>query len=168
MMDFLASLEQMKFSIWVLSSGSVWAYPTILTVHTFGMSIVAGIAALLSMRLLGVSPQTKLAPLDRVYPWMWWAFGINALTGSILMIADATTKLANPDFYIKLVFVFAGVGLLKMIRKSVFSNPNADSMPLPSNAKMLAWANIFCWFAAITAGRLLAYVGPVSGLNSPR
>ena len=76
MMDFLASLEQMKFSIWVLSSGSVWAYPTILTVHTFGMSIVAGIAALLSMRLLGVSPQTKLAPLDRVYPWMWWAFEI--------------------------------------------------------------------------------------------
>ena len=26
------------------------------------------------------------------------------------------------------------------------------------------WAALACWFGAITAGRLLAYVGPVSGL----
>jgi hypothetical protein len=30
-------------------------------------------------------------------------------------------------------------------------------------AKGLAWASLICWFGAITAGRLLAYVGPVSG-----
>jgi hypothetical protein len=27
----------------------------------------------------------------------------------------------------------------------------------------LAWASLICWFAAITAGRLLAYVGPNKG-----
>ena len=42
MMDFLASLENMQFSIWVRESGSLWAFPMILFMHTLGMSIVAG------------------------------------------------------------------------------------------------------------------------------
>jgi hypothetical protein len=49
--------------------------------------------------------------------------------------------------------------------KSVFADPNLDRGPLPSNAKLLAILSLFFWLGAITAGRLLAYVGPVSGLN---
>ena len=30
--------------------------------------------------------------------------------------------------------------------------------PVSGNAKMLAWASLGCWFGAIVAGRLLAYV----------
>src|SRR5262249_16998372 len=100
------------------------------------------------------------------YTLMWGGFVLNALSGTGLMLADATTKLRNPDFYIKMVFVFAGVGLLQLIRKKVFANPKLDSEPVSSDAKRLAWASLFCWLAAITAGRLLAYVGPVSGLAS--
>jgi hypothetical protein len=29
---------------------------------------------------------------------------------------------------------------------------------------MLAWVSIVCWFGAICAGRLIAYVGPVAGV----
>jgi hypothetical protein len=36
---------------------------------------------------------------------------------------------------------------------------------LPGNAKRLAWLSLVCWLGAITAGRLLAYLGPVSGLT---
>ena len=43
MMDFLTWLEQLPFSMWVLQSGSVWAYPSILTAHTIGMTVVAGL-----------------------------------------------------------------------------------------------------------------------------
>lgn len=164
--NFLRSLEDLGFSHWLLSSGTVWAYPTFITTHTFGMSVVAGIAAIICLRLLGVSPQTKIAPLEKLYPVMWGAFAINTATGLCLTIADATTKLYNADFYIKMVLVFAGVYLLTVIRKKIFRDPQLDKGPLPSSAKGLAWATIFCWFAAITAGRLLAYVGPVSGLNN--
>src|SRR5713226_9688006 len=104
MMDFLASLEQLRFSIWVLQSGSIWAYPTILTAHTLGMMIVAGISGVIDLRLLGVSPATPIKPLERLYPLMWLGFWINAITGTTLLIADATTKLPNPDFYVKMVF----------------------------------------------------------------
>lgn len=164
MMEFLSYLEHMKFSIWVLSSGSVWAYPTILTMHTIGMMIVAGVAGVVDLRLLGVSPTTPIRPLERLYPLMWTGFWINAVTGTTLMIADATTKLTNPDFGVKMVFVFSGVALLKIMRKQVFQDPQLDSGPVPGKAKRLAWLSLICWLGAITAGRLLAYLGPVSGV----
>src|SRR5437660_11997043 len=106
MMDFLAMLEQLPFSQWVLGSGSVWAYPTILTAHTLGMMILAGVTGVISLRLLGIAPTTPIKPLERLYPVMWFGFGLNAITGTILLIADATTKLTNPDFYVKMAFIF--------------------------------------------------------------
>jgi hypothetical protein len=164
MMAFLSYLEHLKFSVWVLSSGSVWAYPTILTMHTIGMGIVAGIAAVINLRLLGVSPAIPIRPLERLYPLMWSGFWINAVTGTTLMIADATTKLTNFDFYIKMVFVFSGVALIAIMRKKVFRDPDLDKRPVPPNIKRLAWLSLTCWVGAITAGRLLAYLGPVSGV----
>ena len=89
---------------------------------------------------------------------MWVAFGVNAVTGTMMLVADATTKLTTLDFYIKMAFVFAGLFILIRMRRQVFENPQLDQVPLSGNAKMLAWASLVCWFGAITAGRLLAYV----------
>jgi hypothetical protein len=128
------------------------------------MGIVAGIAAVINLRLLGISPAIPIRPLERLYPLMWSGFWINAVTGTTLMIADATTKLTNPDFGVKMVFVFAGVALIGIMRKKVFRDPELDKRPVPANIKRLAWLSLACWTGAITAGRLLAYLGPVSGV----
>jgi hypothetical protein len=164
MMQFLAALEQMPFSIWVRESGSIWAYPTILFMHTIGMATVAGLSAGIDLRLLGFS-QIPIRPLARLYPFMWWGFAINAVSGTILLIADATTKLTNPDFYVKMVFIFVGVAVLNIMRKKVFGDPGLDAAPVSRAAKRLAWISLVCWVGAITAGRLMAYLGPVSGLS---
>ena len=108
-MHFLNSLEQMPFSIWVRESSSIWAFPTFLVVHTIGMSIVAGLSAMISLAVLGFWPHIPLRPLERLYPLIWIGFWINAATGTVLLIADATTKLTNWDFGVKMAFVFAGV-----------------------------------------------------------
>jgi hypothetical protein len=76
----------------------------------------------------------------------------------MMLVADATTKLTTLDFYIKMAFVFAGLYVLIRMRRQVFEDPQLDRVPVPGNAKMLAWASLACWFGAITAGRLLAYV----------
>jgi hypothetical protein len=47
----------------------------------------------------------------------------------------------------------------------VFNTQDIDNKPLPSNAKVLAVVSIAFWIAATTAGRLMAYLGPVSGLD---
>ncbi len=164
MMDFLARIEQMPFFMWVLQSGSIWAYPTILTAHTIGMMVLAGTAAIINLRLLGIASTTPIRPLERLYPLMWFGFWINLVTGTVLMLEDATTKLTNPDFYVKMCFVFLGVVVLKVMRSKVFGDPDLDKAPVSGPAKGLAWASMACWLGAITAGRLLAYLGPVSGI----
>ena len=168
MMDFLAKLEQLRFSQWVLGSGSVWAYPTILTAHTLGMMILAGVTGVISLRLLGIASTTPIKPLERLYPLMWFGFGLNAITGTILLIADATTKLTNPDFYVKMAFIFVGVTALYVMRRKVFGDPALDTAPVSGSAKKLAWTSLICWVGAITAGRLMAYLGPVSGVPGLR
>jgi hypothetical protein len=57
-----------------------------------------------------------------------------------------------------MVLVFAGLFVLIRMRRQVFEDPQLDRAPLSGNAKMLAWASLFCWFGAIISGRLLAYV----------
>jgi hypothetical protein len=42
MIEFYNWLEQTHFSIWVRESGSIWAYPLVLTMHTCGMGILVG------------------------------------------------------------------------------------------------------------------------------
>ena len=78
---------------------------------------------------------------------------------------DATTKLANPDFYVKMVFIALALINLRMQRNSLFRAVGADKRPLTMNDKVLALTSLFFWLGAITSGRLLAYVGPVSGLE---
>lgn len=164
-MDFLRFLEESSFSQWVTGSSSIFAFPMILLLHTIGMGVVVGINAGIDLRILGVAPSLPLAPMERFFPLLWVAFWINATTGTILLVADATTKLTNPDFYVKMVFIALAVVNLQMLRSRVFRDPLIDKKPFTSNAKVLAITSMIFWLGAITSGRLLAYVGPVSGLS---
>jgi hypothetical protein len=156
-MHFLEMIEQLPFSVWVSESTSKLAYPTILWLHVMGMGVVAGISAMISLRLLGVSPKTAVQPLERLYPLIWFGFWVNAVTGTALLMASATKRMVDPTFYIKLVFIFVGLAVLQRTRKKVLRNLGPDGA-LPDGAKTLAWAGLICWLGAVTAGRLLAYI----------
>ena len=156
-MNFLDTLEQLSFSTWVSESKSILAYPTILWLHVMGMGVVAGISGVISLRLLGISPKTPVQPLERLYPLMWSGFWVNAVTGTALLLASASKRLVDPTFYIKMVFIFAGVAVLQRTRNKVFRSLGPDGA-LPESARALAWAGLICWLGAVTAGRLLAYI----------
>lgn len=165
MMDFLRAIEQSSFSQWVTGSSSVFAFPSILLLHTIGMGVVVGINAGIDLRILGLAPAVPLAPLERYFPFLWAGFWVNATTGIILLAADATTKMINPDFYVKMTFIALALINLRILRKRVFRDPLIDKKPLTPDVKVLAVLSMICWLGAITAGRLMAYVGPVSGLS---
>ena len=164
MMAFLHQLENSGLSTWVRQSGSLWAFPGILLMHTYGMGIMVGIIAGIDLKILGLMPALPLAPLQKFLPIVWIAFWVNAITGTVLLAADASMKLTNLDFGIKMAFIVLAVISQRMIQKRVFGAPDPDGKPLPANARMLAVMSLVCWLGAITAGRLLAYVGPTSGL----
>jgi hypothetical protein len=164
-MAFLVWLEQSGFATWVRESSSLWAYPTVLFLHTIGLATVVGVTAGIDLRILGVAPELPLAPMTKVFPIIWAAFWINAVSGTTLLIADATTKLTNPVFYIKMIFIVLAVINLRMLKTRVFGDPQIDNRPLSANAKMLAATSLIFWLGATVAGRLMAYIGPTAGLQ---
>jgi len=165
MMDLLTQLENSGFSTWVRESNSLLAYPLVLFLHTVGMGLLAGISGLVDLRILGLAPEIPMDSMERLLPIMWGGFWLNTITGITLFCPDATVKAISPVFYTKLVFVALAMLLTVSIKKNVFRDPLADKRPTSMNNKALALASIICWLGAITAGRLLAYVGPstVSG-----
>ena len=160
MMDFLSQLEQSGFATWVRESKSLLAYPSVLFLHTVGMGFVAGLSALIDLRILGCAPEVPLTDMRRFLPYMWAGFWLNTATGIVLFAIDATTKAVNPVFYAKLVFIAMAVVVMCLINRQVFRNPLLDERPIEMNGKILAFVSMICWMGAITAGRLLAYIGP--------
>jgi hypothetical protein len=126
------------------------------------LAFLVGPSIAIGSRVLGFIPRLPLSPLEKFYPIMWTGFWINAVSGVILLMADATTKLTNWDFYVKLVFIALAVVALKLLRKQVFHNPT-DGAQIPAEGKVLSVVLLVCWTGAITTGRLMAYLGPVSG-----
>lgn len=164
-MEFLHQLENTRFSQWVTQSDSILAFPSILLLHTYGMGVLVGLIAGIDLRILGFAPALPLGPLQKFFPIVWVAFWVNAITGTILLIADAATKMTNPDFAVKMIFVVLGVINLRIVQTRVFRESDITEGALPANARMLAATSLILWLGAITAGRLLAYVGPVTGLK---
>lgn len=163
MMPFLATLENSAFGTWVRESNSLWAYPAILFLHTIGLGFLVGLNAAIDLRILGFARRMPLTPLEKFYGLMWAAFWVNAASGTALLIADATTKLINPVFYIKMGFIALAVVNMVWIRRRVFGSPAVDLVPVGGFGRMLAATSLVFWVGAITAGRLMAYFGPVSG-----
>ena len=162
-MQFLTSLEHTAFFAWVRESPSLWAYPVLLFLHTVGLALLVGTNAAIDLRILGAARGLSLAPMERLLPVMWIGFWINAITGSILFIADATTRLANPAFPYKMGFIALAIGNVFLIKRHVFRDPLIDKGPVPLAGRILASTSILFWLGAITAGRLMAYLGQDSG-----
>jgi hypothetical protein len=162
-MSFLASVENSALAAWVRESSSLWAYPAILFLHTVGLGFLVGLNAAIALRILGVARRLPLAPMESFYRIMWAAFWVNAASGTLLLMADATTKLMNRVFYIKMTFVFLALVNMAWLRRRVFRDPAIDAAPVVGFGRVLAVASLFLWAGAITAGRLMAYFGPVSG-----
>ena len=163
-MDFLSALEHSALSTWVKTSPSLWAYSFVLFAHTVGLSLLVGTSVAVNLRLLGMARGLPLAPLDRFFRVMWIGFWINAVSGAVLFAADATTKAANPAFYVKMGFILVAVVDLAWIRRTIFRQPRADNT-VPVSARVLAVVSLLCWTGAITAGRLMAYIGQDSGAH---
>ena len=155
----MAWLEGTGLATWVRESPSLWAYPTILTLHTVGLGIVVGASAVVDFRLLGYARRVRLVDLSPLFALMAWAFLLNAVTGVLLFIADATTKSRQPVFYVKLSLIFIALwctfGTRQIVREG---NPEAAAGAAPANGARLAVASLLLWAGAITAGRLMAYV----------
>lgn len=156
-MGVMESIEQIGVLTWVRESNSVWAFPSFLMFHTLGFATMAGISAMIDLRILGFGRGIPLASLERLLPLAYVGLVVAAITGGTLALVDATTRLLNPVLLTKMVLLGLALWTTHMIRHQVLSDPQVDQKSLPPNARTLAAVSLFLWLAVVTAGRLIGY-----------
>jgi hypothetical protein len=150
--------EGTALAVWTRESGSIWAYPTILTLHTVGLGVVVGASAVIDFRLLGFAPRIPIPTLTPLFRFIWWAFALNAATGIVLFISEATDKSRQPVFYIKLGLIALALWNASLIRQTVGRDPTLRGGDAARQERRLAAVSLGLWTGAIVSGRLMAYL----------
>jgi hypothetical protein len=156
--DLLAQIEGSTLATWTRESTSIWAYPTVLTLHTLGLGILVGAASLIDLRLLGFAPRMPVGSLRPLFPVMWCAFALNAATGILLFMADAVHRAGQRVFHVKLVLVVAALVVTASIRRFVRGQSDEVTTAANVGSRRLAWLSLGLWATATVAGRLMAYL----------
>ncbi len=156
MTDLFTAIEGTALAAWVRESPSIWAYATILTLHTVGLAIVVGANVVVDLRLLGWAAAIPLAALRAVFPIMSAGFAINFASGILLFIADATTKSGQRVFYVKLACITLALVVARTMAKRL--GPVEVGHHIDASLRTLAIVSLCLWAGAIVAGRLMAYL----------
>src|SRR6266850_2776679 len=114
-MGLLELLEQTALATFIRESSSLLAFPTFLCVHTLGLSLVAGVNAVVAIRVLGVASSIPLQPLQRLFPFMWVGFILSVISGAGLAIAKASTLMLNPILLVKLVLIVPAIIIMWLL-----------------------------------------------------
>ena len=156
-MSAFQRLQQSAFTDWFLGSPSIWAYPTVLTLHTVGMAILVGASFVINLRVLQVSGLIPLHRLQPLYRFVWIGFTINLVSGLILFITEAEDRVVDPVFGVKMASIAVALALGVVVKRRAI-----DRMDAPQAAtvqtRSLAAAALAMWTVAIVAGRLMAYL----------
>ena len=110
-MSFFQRLQNSAFTDWFLGSPSIWAYPTVLTLHTVGLAILVGASFVINLRVLQVSGAIPLHRLQPLYRFVWIGFTINLVSGLILFVTEAGDRVVDPVFYVKMASIAVALAL---------------------------------------------------------
>ena len=158
--SFLTWLQNLPIFTAIAESSSVWAYPTVLMLHTAGLGWLVGLNTVVNLRLLGVGKRVPFDMLESLFPQMMWGFWLNLVSGVILFCLDAEHRVHQWMFWAKLAFIALALVNLRLTRLYMFRGtefPRLD--PVPAKGRAYAWMSLVLWWGATAAGRLTAYVG---------
>jgi len=155
-MGFFAWLDDTQLSHFVAET--LWAYPTLETIHTVGMALLIGSLGLIDLRVLGFKPELPLLETQRLLPLAWLGFTLNAFSGTLLFVSDAVMFSSSYTFRLKLALVVLGGINAALLGRRVFpTGPGGVAVEPTAAAKWIAGTSLVFWFGAIICGRLVAY-----------
>src|SRR5437762_5665529 len=143
-MGLLVWLESNSLAVWVHESPSVWAQPTVLTLHTMGMAVLVGASWVLDLRLLGISRNIPLSAFRWVFRAVAISLFVNLVTGVLLFGARATSWGTAIPFLIKMLLVIASAATLLPIRSYVLRS-DPEQLEVSGRVRLLAVASIITW-----------------------
>ncbi len=177
-MEFFAWLQDLPLSEWVQTSD--YGFPLLLAAHSIGLAGVVGVLVVLNLRVLGYAAGIPIAALRRLMPVAWLGFAVNALSGILLFMANATRLVTNWAFLLKMSAVLLGGIVTWYLWRILWQRSTTDRPPggdahastdgaaeradvgavyhVTRAARVTAGISLGVWFAAILFGRVIAYV----------
>jgi len=139
---------------------SLWLYPTVETLHLWGIGALFGAILLVDLRLLGLGRGLELRPLLRfAVPVTISGFVLAAVTGLLMFIAHPSEFIASTLFVLKMtLLMLLGLNAISLHLRIPNPQGNADlaaSVPL---LRLQAAVSVLGWAVVIGLGRWLAYV----------
>jgi hypothetical protein len=136
-------------------------FPALNFVHLVGLLVAAGTIVFWDLRLLGVG--LRRAPVSEVgkslLPWTWSGFGVMLVSGSLLVVMEASRLYFNVFFRLKVVFlILAGLNVL-LFHSTVYRSVKAwDLAPKPPlQARLEGGFSLLLWFGILAMGRAIGY-----------
>ncbi|GAA0283202.1 hypothetical protein GCM10009127_25790 [Alteraurantiacibacter aestuarii] len=153
------SIEYSSFGVSIAES--LWAFPTIETVHVIALVTVIGTILVMDLRMLGLASTNVLVSKvsDDTLKWTWMAFVLAAITGTLLFISKASTYMVNPYFLVKMG-VMAVAGLNMALYHFVTSKDQAQwdgAASPPSKVKIAAIVSLTLWLVVVFCGRAIGF-----------
>jgi|SoiMethySBSTD1v2_1073268.scaffolds.fasta_scaffold421986_2 hypothetical protein len=139
----------------------VWGWPVALTLHALGTALLVGLIFVIGLRFLGLFEQVRYSSLSRLFPLIWFAFGLQVLSGFFLWMTKASRYVADGAFELKVLLIVVGLVLTyqfsQTMQKEAVSWDQAGAVS--SHKARLVAALMVIWAAVLIAGRLTGYMG---------
>ena len=157
-MEVLNFLESTAVATWVRESLSLWAFPTMIALHAIGMAVLVGLNVAICLLLLSSKPRAPMDSVQTFFRFIWLALAVNVVSGTLLLMANASELLVLPIFYIKILFVILSVIVLLKLQRGLATEVNyADADLSQKRLRILSVMCLATWMIALVAGRLTAY-----------
>lgn len=138
--------------LWLAQSmkHSTWLYPTVETMHIWGIGMLFGSVVIMDLRVLGFGHKLSLSDLSRLGVLVAFiGFGLAVLTGSLMFIAQASELISSRLFILKMCLIFLLLANAMILRIRTITN---------GVSKVQALLSLIGWAIVIGMGRWLAYV----------
>ncbi|WP_159074903.1 hypothetical protein [Polynucleobacter acidiphobus] len=129
---------------------STWLYPTVETMHIWGIGMLFGSVVIMDLRVLGFGSKLSMSDLSRLgILAAFVGFGLAVLTGSLLFITQASELIGSRLFILKMCLIFLLLANAMILRMRTVTN---------GISKLQALLSLAGWASVIGMGRWLAYI----------
>lgn len=140
---------------------SLYVYLIVSTVHVVSLALFVGTAAMLDLRLLGLT-LTDVSVSEvagRLRPWTVAGFLLVLASGALLFYANPTPRYQNLFFRAKMTLLAVAAVNAWVFHRTVYrrvADWDRDRVP-PRRARVAGGIALALWAATIMSGRMIAY-----------
>jgi len=155
----LTWVESTPLAVYIAES--TVAFPVIEIVHVIAIALVFGTIAIVDLRLLGLGSNNRaVTELCRdVLPWTWTAYGVAAITGTLLFIHHATEYFVNTAFRMKMLLMLAAainMVVFELITVRGVAKWDRD-VPVAPAGKLAGAVSLACWLGVVGFARWVGF-----------